>query len=707
MRFMSPETDPQQVAAKVPPFAAFARVSPDFGLAALVGMLALGVYVRTLCPTIYLDDCGEIATAVATGGVMHPPGYPLYSLLGLLVSHVITAGEPAWRIGLISAVCGAGAVSAVYLLCRRVGLPALWAGLGALAFATSYTLWQQSTKVETYALNALLVSVLLNLAVRYVRLPTDKNFLSLAFFGGIALTNHLSIIWLIPALLWMTLATMATHRELVASAPRLLLQGVGLCLLPLILYGYEAIAAIRNRGGQVWGDPSTPYRLYLQITGALYHGYLGSLSPRALVHLDLVFLPWWLWQNAGLLLPMSLLGAAVLIWGNHPKAQQVPLRTIGIGLCIGVVSYLIGNSIYGILNIFEYYTPVVLLLCVLGPVGARVCVHFLKQVLATSNHSASLGLARAITIALVVVCPTVNAIRNWSQCDRSGAVYSRDLALNTLASLPQHAVVVSDGDNRTFPLWYAQDILGARPDVTIVARGLLFNWQSRTQEQEFEWGLLKLAHHDPQIDPSAVLRWHDAGRAKGAQSDPLVFVLQRAISSGRPLFFTTLDKSEYDQKPGQPPVLRLASPKMVLIYQGLGFMAFPANRAPTLAQTAQEDLRVERLIHIQYVPESDVAYEPDGTFINKVYASALANEGLVLQRLGRFDLSFPRLQTALALDPQNSGIEDSYALSCMQTGRQALAVALWTDAVSRAPANTGYRHNLQIALSQTAVNGRS
>lgn len=211
---MSPETDPQQVAAKVPPFAAFARVSPDFGLAALVGMLALGVYVRTLCPTIYLDDCGEIATAVATGGVMHPPGYPLYSLLGLLVSHVITAGEPAWRIGLISAVCGAGAVSAVYLLCRRVGLPALWAGLGALAFATSYTLWQQSTKVETYALNALLVSVLLNLAVRYVRLPTDKNFLSLAFFGGIALTNHLSIIWLIPALLWMTLATMATHREL-------------------------------------------------------------------------------------------------------------------------------------------------------------------------------------------------------------------------------------------------------------------------------------------------------------------------------------------------------------------------------------------------------------------------------------------------------------------------------------------------------------
>src|SRR5262249_18279037 len=40
------------------------------------------LYLRTLCPTVYLGDSGEICTAIASGGITHPPGYPLFSLLG-------------------------------------------------------------------------------------------------------------------------------------------------------------------------------------------------------------------------------------------------------------------------------------------------------------------------------------------------------------------------------------------------------------------------------------------------------------------------------------------------------------------------------------------------------------------------------------------------------------------------------------------------
>src|ERR1041384_389046 len=53
--------------------------------ALIAGALAMGfllLYLRTLCPTVYLGDAGEISTAIATGGVVHPPGYPLFSLLG-------------------------------------------------------------------------------------------------------------------------------------------------------------------------------------------------------------------------------------------------------------------------------------------------------------------------------------------------------------------------------------------------------------------------------------------------------------------------------------------------------------------------------------------------------------------------------------------------------------------------------------------------
>ena len=55
--------------------------SRDLLLAALLSLGILGVYVLTLCPTVYVEDSAEFATAAAVFGVPHPPGYPLYTLL--------------------------------------------------------------------------------------------------------------------------------------------------------------------------------------------------------------------------------------------------------------------------------------------------------------------------------------------------------------------------------------------------------------------------------------------------------------------------------------------------------------------------------------------------------------------------------------------------------------------------------------------------
>ncbi|MER3458900.1 MAG: hypothetical protein C4309_10005, partial [Chloroflexota bacterium] len=56
--------------------------------AALAGILALGIYARTLAPTISWahasGDGGDLIAAVYTGGVPHPTGYPTYLLLGSL-----------------------------------------------------------------------------------------------------------------------------------------------------------------------------------------------------------------------------------------------------------------------------------------------------------------------------------------------------------------------------------------------------------------------------------------------------------------------------------------------------------------------------------------------------------------------------------------------------------------------------------------------
>src|SRR5438477_1620300 len=108
-------------------------VRKDAAIASGLAASFLLLYLRTLCPTVYLGDSGEIATAIVTGGVIHPPGYPLFSLLGRAAVGCLPFGEPAFRMGCLVAAAGAGAVAALYLLAREIGV-SRWASAAGAAF---------------------------------------------------------------------------------------------------------------------------------------------------------------------------------------------------------------------------------------------------------------------------------------------------------------------------------------------------------------------------------------------------------------------------------------------------------------------------------------------------------------------------------------------------------------------------------------------
>ena len=80
---------------------------------ALLTLAWLVVYLATVSPTVNFIDSGELITAVHEPGVVHPPGYPLYTLLGYVVSHALWWGEVAWRVNALSAFFGALAVGAM------------------------------------------------------------------------------------------------------------------------------------------------------------------------------------------------------------------------------------------------------------------------------------------------------------------------------------------------------------------------------------------------------------------------------------------------------------------------------------------------------------------------------------------------------------------------------------------------------------------
>jgi hypothetical protein len=81
--------------------------------------------------------------------------------------------------------------------------------------------------------------------------------------------------------------------------------------------------------------------------------------------------------------------------------------------------------------------------------------------------------ALATTAVCLLAVPTIMAKEGWDDHDRSGRYIARDFAADYLNSCAPNAILFTNGDNDTFPLWYAQEVEGIRTDVRVVCLELL------------------------------------------------------------------------------------------------------------------------------------------------------------------------------------------------------------------------------------------
>ncbi len=82
-------------------------------------------------------------------------------------------------------------------------------------------------------------------------------------------------------------------------------------------------------------------------------------------------------------------------------------------------------------------------------------------------------MAILLTIVCLALVPGIMASQNWDDHDRSGRYTARDIAANYLNTCAPNAILFTNGDNDTFPLWYAQEVEGIRTDVRVVNLMLL------------------------------------------------------------------------------------------------------------------------------------------------------------------------------------------------------------------------------------------
>ena len=205
-----------------------------------VFFLSLLVYGFTAVPDLtwafHSGDGGELITAVVTGGIPHPPGYPSYLLLGKLVAK-LPITPIAYRFNLFSAFCGAVAAAAVVASGRRLGLPRWQAVLPGLTLAFVPLVWQQATVTEVYALNLALVSLVVWCVLG------ERPSWQTGFLWGLSLTTHLTSVLLLPLVLLQT-----SQKKWLPLAAGLLAGLTPFLLLPWLAQASSPV---------IWGNPQT------------------------------------------------------------------------------------------------------------------------------------------------------------------------------------------------------------------------------------------------------------------------------------------------------------------------------------------------------------------------------------------------------------------------------------------------------------------
>ena len=185
-------------------------------IAGIVFLVSFLVYYDTMAPTVSFWDCGEFIATAHTLGVPHPPGSPLFLIIGRIFSMIPFSPDIAFRVNLISVLVSALAVMLLYLVIVKV--IAHWRGgikensdviiafggalVGTLTFAFTDSHWFNAVEAEVYSMStfftAIVMWLILHWSERADEPGNERYILIIAYMIGLAIGIHLLNLLALP-----------------------------------------------------------------------------------------------------------------------------------------------------------------------------------------------------------------------------------------------------------------------------------------------------------------------------------------------------------------------------------------------------------------------------------------------------------------------------------------------------------------------------
>jgi hypothetical protein len=507
---------------------------PSYLAAFLVGLGVFLLYVLTLSPSTAMWDTSEYIAAAYTLGLPHPPGNPLFVLIGRVFAEMPIAPNVATRINILAAVCSAGAATMWFLISERVlvGWMAfrwqriLGATVSTIIGATAFTVWNQSVVNEkVYTVSLLGIAVISWLMIRWSDDPdgrqADRILVLVAYLLGLGYTNHMA--GMLPMLAAGVAILVRRPRTLLRW--KLLLAGVAALIFGITPFASQPIRAAfmpaLNEGEPTACQDGLKFsctfskETYDRFMYNFNRGQYGkpTLTQRQAPFTGQVGMWWyyfkWQWLRDAHLErpgPQALLAAVFLVLGlfggwvhfQRDRRSFWYFGTLMFSMTLFLIYYLnfkygatqapeLGNTVDREVRDRDYFYlwsfsawgvwAGLGLLFIWESISSLFGTEKVKlgtETVEEPKRSAWLKASPILAIALIPL------FTNMSTAPRRGQTETEDFAHDLLNSVEPYGVLVVVGDNDTFPLWFAQEVEKVRRDVVVANTSLLnTDWYTR------------------------------------------------------------------------------------------------------------------------------------------------------------------------------------------------------------------------------------
>ncbi len=507
---------------------------PSYLAATIAGLVVFLLYIITLAPTTSMWDTSEYITAAYVLGIPHPPGNPFFVLIGRVFSILPIAPTVAMRINVLAAVSSAVSAAFWFLVTERVlvsWLPRRWqriagGSLAALIGATAFTVWNQSVVNEkVYTVSLLGLAIVCWLTVRWCDDPeepgADRLLVLVAYLLGLGYANHMAGMLAAPAVGFAVLVrsprTVLRWKLLLACAAALAFgitpfatQPIRAAHFPAMNEGEPTGCAMELKASCTFSALTYDRFMYNFNRGQYGKPELGERQAPLTAQMGMWWLYWkWQWlrdaygerpglQNGLAVFFFILVGIGGWMHYRKDRRSFWFFGPLVFTMTLGLIYYLnfkyghsqspeLGDSVNREVRDRDYFY---LWSFSALSVWAALGLVYLWETVASLFGSDEVKLGRetiseprqrsfllATPLLAVAFIPLFG---NWTQASRSNQTDTTDFARDLLNSVEPYGILITVGDNDTFPLWYAQEVEGIRKDVVVANTSLLnTDWYTR------------------------------------------------------------------------------------------------------------------------------------------------------------------------------------------------------------------------------------